>query len=82
MEDTVPPTVARVPDVGNVTEVSPVNVPVKECAPENAVLPPMVIVLAPLFIPNTKKIAAFSSYVSLVIIFFLNLWSVFKYNEQ
>lgn len=40
------------------------------------------ITLAPLFIPKTKNIATFSSYASLAIIFFLNIWSVFKYNEQ
>jgi 4-amino-4-deoxy-L-arabinose transferase-like glycosyltransferase len=40
------------------------------------------ISLAPLFLPRTKKIAYLSSYLSLAIIFFLNIWSVFKYNEQ
>ncbi len=40
------------------------------------------ISLAPLFLPKTKKIAYLSSYLSLTIIFFLNIWSVFKYNEQ
>lgn len=40
------------------------------------------ISLAPLFLPKTEKIAYLSSYLSLVIIFFLNIWSVFKYNEQ
>ncbi|MCL5434765.1 MAG: glycosyltransferase family 39 protein [Patescibacteria group bacterium] len=40
------------------------------------------ISLVPLFIPKTEKIANFSSYLSLFIIFLLNIWSVFKYNEQ
>ncbi len=40
------------------------------------------ISLAPLFIPKTEKISAFSSYFSLAIIFLLSIWSVFKYNEQ
>jgi hypothetical protein len=40
------------------------------------------ISLAPLFLPKTEKIAYLSSYLSLAIIFFLNIWSVLKYNEQ
>ena len=40
------------------------------------------ISLAPIFIPKTKNIAHLSSYLSLVIIFLLSIWSVFKYNEQ
>ena len=40
------------------------------------------ISLAPLFIPKTEKIAYFSSYLSIFIIFLLNIWSIFKYNEQ
>lgn len=40
------------------------------------------ISLTPLFIPKTKKVAYLSSHLSLVIIFFLSIWSVFKYNEQ
>jgi len=43
--------VANVPDVGNVTAVFPVIVPVKVNAPENAILPPIVIVEAPLLTP-------------------------------
>lgn len=48
---TVPVVVERVPLVGNVTDVSPVKVPVNVCAPENAVFPPTVIVDDPLLIP-------------------------------
>jgi 4-amino-4-deoxy-L-arabinose transferase-like glycosyltransferase len=40
------------------------------------------ISLAPLFLPRTEKISYISSYLSLFIVFFLNIWSVFKYNEQ
>ena len=40
------------------------------------------ISLAPLFIPKTEKVAYFSSYLSSVIIPFLSVWSVLKYNEQ
>lgn len=40
------------------------------------------ITLAPLFLPKTKNISTFSSYLSLAIIFFLSIWSVLKYNEQ
>lgn len=40
------------------------------------------ISLAPLFIPKTKGLSFFTSYLSLVIIFCLSIWSVFKYNEQ
>lgn len=40
------------------------------------------ISLSPIFIPNSKKIAYLSGYISLFIIFLLNIWSVFKYNEQ
>ncbi|HUD09781.1 MAG TPA: glycosyltransferase family 39 protein [Patescibacteria group bacterium] len=36
----------------------------------------------PLFIPKTKKLSYFTSYVSLVIIFFLSMWSIKNYNEQ
>jgi hypothetical protein len=43
--------VAKVPEVGNVTPVFPVSVPVKVKAPEKAVLPPRVKVLVPLFTP-------------------------------
>jgi hypothetical protein len=45
------PIVAKVPDVGNVTEVFAVKVPVKVNAPEKATLPPIVMVLLPLFTP-------------------------------
>ncbi len=38
--------------------------------------------LLPLFFSNTKRIATWSSYVSLVSIFLLTVWSVFSYNEQ
>jgi hypothetical protein len=38
--------------------------------------------MTPLFLPKTKKVSALSSYLSLVIIFILNIWSVLKYNEQ
>jgi len=38
--------------------------------------------LFPLFIPKTKKTAHITAYFSLVLIFILNLWSVFNYNEQ
>lgn len=40
------------------------------------------ISLAPLFLPKTKSLSSFTSYLSLVIIFLLSIWSVFKYNEQ
>lgn len=40
------------------------------------------ISLAPLFIPKTQKVAYFSSYLSLVIIVILSVWSIKKYNEQ
>ena len=40
------------------------------------------ISLAPLFLPKTKSLSLFTSYVSLVIIFLLSIWSVLKYNEQ
>jgi len=40
------------------------------------------ISLAPLFLPKTHKISYLSSYLSIVIIFLLSIWSVFKYNEQ
>jgi len=40
------------------------------------------ISLMPLFIPKTKKVAYLSSYLSLAIIFILNIWAVFNYNEQ
>lgn len=40
------------------------------------------ISLAPLFLPKTKNLSSFTSYASLVIIFFISIWSVFKYNEQ
>jgi hypothetical protein len=50
-EVTVPVVVESVPDVGNVTPVLPVNVPVKVYAPEKAVFPPMVNMLDPLLTP-------------------------------
>jgi len=34
----------KVPEVGKVTDVLPVNVPVKVCAPENVTEPPKVMV--------------------------------------
>ena len=40
------------------------------------------ISLAPLFIPGIKNLSSLTSYLSLVIIFLLNIWSIFKYNEQ
>ena len=40
------------------------------------------ISLTPLFVPKTEKVAYLSSYLSLVIISILSVWSVFKYNEQ
>jgi 4-amino-4-deoxy-L-arabinose transferase-like glycosyltransferase len=39
------------------------------------------ISLSPLFFPKTRKIASLASYVSLVIIFILNIWSIINYNE-
>lgn len=50
-EVTVPVVVLKVPLVGNVTLVFPVNVPVNVEAPENVTLPPIVIVLDPLLMP-------------------------------
>lgn len=38
--------------------------------------------LAPLFIPKTRRIASVTSYLSLIIIFILSVWSVLSYNEQ
>lgn len=38
--------------------------------------------LAPLFLPKTKNISTYSSYLSLFIIFILSIWSIKKYNEQ
>jgi hypothetical protein len=43
--------VAKVPEVGNVTLVLPVNVPANVKAPDIAKLPPIVMVLVPLFMP-------------------------------
>lgn len=40
------------------------------------------ISMAPLFLPKTKNIATLVSYLSILLIFVLNIWSVFKYNEQ
>ena len=37
---------------------------------------------APLFLPKTNNIATLASYASIIIIFVLNIWSVFNYNEQ
>ena len=38
--------------------------------------------LLPLFFPNTSRKSNLINYLSLVIIFALNIWSVFLYNEQ
>lgn len=38
--------------------------------------------LAPLFFSKTQRLSSFTSYLSLAIIFFLSMWSVFNYNEQ
>jgi hypothetical protein len=43
--------VANVPEVGKVTVVSAVRVPVKLWAPENVTFPPMVIMLVELLTP-------------------------------
>ncbi len=40
------------------------------------------ISLVPLFLPKTKSLSSFTSYASLAIIFFLNIWSILLYNEQ
>jgi 4-amino-4-deoxy-L-arabinose transferase-like glycosyltransferase len=40
------------------------------------------ISMAPLFLPKTKNVATLASYLSILVIFMLNIWSVFKYNEQ
>ena len=36
----------------------------------------------PYFFPKTNKIATITSYISIVIIFLLNVWSILNYNEQ
>ena len=51
MDDTVPPTVASVPEVGNVTDVIPVIVKVLANAPDVVSDPPNVRVLEPLLTP-------------------------------
>ena len=51
IDETVPPTVASVPDVGNVTDVAPVIVKVLAKAPDVVRLPARVIVDEPLFTP-------------------------------
>ncbi len=40
------------------------------------------ISLIPLFLPKIKNLSSFTSCLSLAIIFFLSIWSVFNYNEQ
>ncbi len=45
------PLVYKVPEVGNVTAVDPVRVPVNGNAPENVTAPPIVRLLLPLFTP-------------------------------
>ncbi len=48
--------VANVPDVGNVTDVAPVNVPVRSNAPEVVKFPPSVIVLPVLSTPVPPRV--------------------------
>ncbi len=48
--------VANVPDVGNVTDVAPVNVPVRSNAPEVVKFPPSVIVLPVLATPVPPRV--------------------------
>ncbi|MCL4417814.1 MAG: glycosyltransferase family 39 protein [Actinobacteria bacterium] len=38
--------------------------------------------MLPLFFSKTNKVSTITSYLSLFIIFILNIWSVFNYNEQ
>lgn len=38
--------------------------------------------LTPLFIPKTKKLSSLTSYVSLLLIFIFNIWTILNYNEQ
>lgn len=40
------------------------------------------ISLVPLFVPKTQKVAYIISYLSFLIIIFLSMWSIRKYNEQ
>ena len=38
--------------------------------------------MLPYFFPKTNKISTITSYISIVLIFIMNIWSIFNYNEQ